>query len=148
MDFLYEVWTFTVQLVEGMWFLPSYRYVFLLAAVSFIGAWVKQQPFRRHLWKRHHWLALTQFLFIVAATFVGEFWPAGSVRGPDSAPVPNPTGNVLLDVVAFGSLASGLFWVWNMKGFRWWAVSLIVMAEVLLLVALFVAGMAVSGDWI
>jgi hypothetical protein len=35
-----------------------------------------------------------------------------------------------------------------MKGFRWYATSLMVLVEVLTWGALFVAGMSVSGDWI
>jgi hypothetical protein len=35
-----------------------------------------------------------------------------------------------------------------MKGFRWFAVSLVTVLEMILFGAFFVAGMAVSGDWL
>jgi hypothetical protein len=42
----------------------------------------------------------------------------------------------------------GAFWVYKMKGLRWFAVSLVGLLEVIILSASFVAGMSVSGDWL
>jgi hypothetical protein len=46
------------------------------------------------------------------------------------------------------SILLGGFWVYRMKGTRWFAFSLVAVLEVILLGAFFVAGMAVSGDWL
>jgi hypothetical protein len=35
-----------------------------------------------------------------------------------------------------------------MKGFRWYAASLMAMAQLITYGALFVAGMSISGDWL
>jgi len=50
--------------------------------------------------------------------------------------------------VAYGSLASCGFWIWRMKGFRWYATSLMALAELVTWGALFVAGMSITGDWL
>jgi hypothetical protein len=46
------------------------------------------------------------------------------------------------------SLALAAFWVFRMKGVRWFALCLVIMLQLILLGALFVAGMAISGDWL
>lgn len=48
----------------------------------------------------------------------------------------------------YASLASCGFWIWGMKGFRWYATSLMALAERVTCSALFVAGMSVTGDWL
>ena len=35
-----------------------------------------------------------------------------------------------------------------MKGFRWFAASLMALVEVITFAAIFVAGMSISGDWL
>jgi hypothetical protein len=126
---------------------PPFCFAFLLAAISLIGAAQKQRPFRTRLWKPHHWLAFTHLLFFAAAIVVG-------VLGEN--PVTNPTINhpadktakLYLGALTYGSLASCGFWIWRMKGFRWYATSLMVLAELITWSALFVAGMSITGDWL
>lgn len=124
-------------------FSRPFSFVFLLGAISFIAAALVQRPFRRHLVKGHHWLVLTQCLFFPAAIAVGVFW-----SNPLADPAIAHHGNLWLDVVTYGSLASCAFWVWRMKGFRWYAASLMTMAEVITWGAIFIAGMSVTGDWL
>ena len=71
-------------------------------------------------------------------------------------PITNPTvphqaieaGRRCLDVLMYASFASGIWWVWRMRGFRWFAVSLMLLAEVLVFCGLFISGMSVAGDWL
>src|SRR5262245_23454038 len=121
--------------------------VALVVSASFVWAALKQRPFHYRLWKPLHWLALSQLLFFPAAIAVGVLWPS-----PTTSPAlrhdPNRAAMLCLNVLWYASLASGVFWIWRMKGFRWFAGSLMALIELPTLGALFVAGMSVSGDWL
>lgn len=125
--------------------IPPVCFAFPLAAISLVWAGFKQRPLQTHLWKPYHWLVLTHVLFFVAAIVVGVLWPNPN---PTIAGDSNRFATMCLDAVAYGSLASCAFWVWSMKGFRWYATSLMVLAELITWGALFIAGMSVSGDWL
>ena len=127
--------------------MPPFCVAFILAAVSFVLAGIKQRPFKTRLWKPHHWLVATHLLFFAAAIDVGVL-SANPVVNPTIPHHADPIGRHALDALTYGSMASCCFWVWHMKGFRWYATSLIAMAELITFGALFVAGMSVAGDWI
>jgi hypothetical protein len=118
-----------------------------LAAISLAWAATQQRPLRKGLWKRHHWLVLTQTGFFGLAIGIGVIW-----ANPNTNPtIPHPANSPaepLLDCVFLGSILSCLFWIWRMKGFRWFAASLVALLEMPTFAALFVAGMSVSGDWL
>ena len=126
-------------------FFPPLLLAFAFAALSFLWAALKQRPFYNQLWKPYHWLVVTHALFFPAAIAAG-------VRRPNPTPSfyhpPSRSGMLCLDAVTYGSLLSCAFWIWRMKGFRWWAASLMVMAELVVWGALFVAGMSITGDWL
>jgi hypothetical protein len=126
--------------------LPPFAVAFAIAAVSFVWAGQKQSPFKRRLWKRHHWLVLTHLLFFAAAIVVGVRWanPITSYNLPHQAV---PIAKVLLDVLFYGSLASCAFWIWRMKGFRWYATSMMALAEVPVMGALLISAMSIAGAW-
>jgi hypothetical protein len=73
-----------------------------------------------------------------------------AVQIPGHSPYPreNQIGTVCLDILWCASFASCAFWVWRMKGFRWFAISLMALLELPILGAILVAGMSVSGDWL
>jgi hypothetical protein len=73
-------------------------------------------------------------------------FPAASSVRPDLKQ--NVMGHRLLDGLFYLSVATSAFWVWRMRGLRWLAVSLLVLQQVILIGAGFVAGMSVSGDWL
>jgi VanZ family protein len=139
--------TFFVWGIEA-WVLPSPILLVGLLSLSII---IAVYSFRRRQVRTHwcpaYWLVFTQLLFYpliigVAAGFQGV------LRGPDQNPHTNPTGDHLLDVLLYTSLATACFWIYRMKGVRWLAVGLVVFQETILYGALFIAGMAISGDWI
>lgn len=113
--------------------------------VSVVAAFLRQQPFRARLWRTSHWLIFTQLLFFPAIIAVGVLFPAAS-----SWPHPqeNVAGERLLDSLFYVSLATSAFWLWRMKGLRWLSGSLLVLQQVILIGAGFVAGMSVSGEWL
>ncbi len=63
-------------------------------------------------------------------------------------PRENPTGSHILDALFYLSLATAAFWIYRMKGLRWLSASLLLLQELILVSAGFIAGMAVSGDWL
>ena len=126
---------------------PPLCFALPLATISFVWAGIKQQPFRRQLWKPYHWLVFGQLLFFVAAIAVGVLW-ANPITNPTISHPSNPSARLCLDALTYGSLASCGFWIWSMKGFRWCATSLMILTELITWGALIVAGMAVTGDWL
>lgn len=118
-----------------------------LAAIAFFWTgWIQRSPLFR-LWKPHHWLVFTHLLFFGAAIVVGVIF-AAPLTLPASLRQPNRTANLLLNLITVASFGSCGFWIWRMKGFRWFAASLMWMMEILVFGALFVAGMSVTADWI
>ena len=139
-------WTYSVWSLEGVVFIPPVFVILLSATVSLFLAFRKQRPFQNPLWKRSHWLVLTQLLFFPIVICVGALYPAD---GPSYLrSTPNSVANHVCDLLGLLSLALAAFWVYRMKGFRWFAVSLIIVIEMILFGAFFVAGMAISGDWL
>jgi hypothetical protein len=122
--------------------------VLLLTAVFgliLIAAVMHDKPFRKGACRRSNWLVLTQLVFFPLTVAVGALFPA-SGAGPYAKP--NVWGGRLLDASFYLSLASACFWVYRMKGLRWFAIGLIALQEVFVLCAGFVAGMSVSGSWL
>jgi hypothetical protein len=146
MDRIHTALRFSEWALEFM-IVPPICFAFVLVAISFVWAAQKQRPFQTRLWKPHHWLALTHLLFFPVAIIVGVIGgnPVTNPTIPHSA---SQTAKLYLDVVTYGSLASCGFWIWRMKGFRWYATSLMALAELVTWGALFVAGMSITGDWL
>lgn len=146
MEYVYTALRFSEWALEFLT-LPPACFAFVMAAISFVWAGQKQRPFQMHLWKSHHWFALTHMLFFAAAIVVGVML----ANTEPSADIPHSayrSGELMLDVVTYGSLVSCVFWIWRMKGFRWYATSMMVLAELITIGAVFIAGMSVSGDWL
>ena len=103
------------------------------------------RPFKAGLWKPYHWLVLTHLLFFPAAISTGVLW-----SNHDRRMISPAEGRALigLQVMFYASLASSGFWIWRMKGFRWFAAGLMMLLELAIAGAVFIAGMSVSGDWL
>jgi hypothetical protein len=75
-----------------------------------------------------------------------------SYRGAWGNSGTNPTlripGQALAGCCDLPSIVSCGFWISRVKGFRWFAVSFLLRAEVITWGAFVVAGMSVSGDWL
>ena len=145
-DFAKYFWTYSVWSVEFLFLFPQILLIFLAATASLSISFWRQRPFQHPLWKRSHWLVLTQLLFFPIVICLGILYPA---NGPSSLrAAPNSTASVACECLGWLSLALAVFWVYRMKGFRWFAVSAVAVLETILLGAFFVAGMAISGDWL
>ncbi len=126
---------------------PPVCFVFALAAVSFVWAGQKQRPYQTRLWKPYHWLVLTHLLFFPAVILVGVLC-ANPVTNPTIPHQTDRSARFYLDALSYGSFASCAFWIWRMKGFRWYASSLMALIELPTFGALLVAGMSIAGDWL
>jgi hypothetical protein len=128
-------------------FVPPICFLFGVAAISWVWAAQKQQPFRRGLWKRYHWLMLSHAVFFLAAIALGVIW-ANPNTNPTVPHSVNQMASRSLDLVLYGSIISCLFWIWKAQGFRWYASSFLALAELPIWGAVFVAGMSISGRWL
>jgi hypothetical protein len=148
MNDFYTMLKFSVWAIEAPIFLPPLMFASALAVIGLFWATIKQQPFRTHRWRPHHWFVFGHLLFFVAAIAIGVFGAHPSPTLPPLRTPPISAAEHALAVVWYGSIASCVFWVWTMKGFRWFAASLMLLTETVVFGALFIAGMAVSGDWL
>jgi hypothetical protein len=146
MHYLHTALRFSEWAIEFVT-MPPLCFVLLLSGISLVCAWVSQQAFIADRWRPFHWLVVCHALFFAAAIAVGVFG-----ANPNSKPAlphpPNPTAVFCLYVVVSSSIVSCGFWIWRMKGFRWFAASLMVLSQTMTCGAFVVADMAVSGDWL
>ena len=111
--------------------------------ISLTLSYLKQRPLQNPSWTKSAWLVLTQLLFFPLAVLVGVLY-----HGDATTRSPNPIGVAALDYVDYLSLGMAVFWVYRMKGLRWFTLSLVATIEVILFAVSFVCGMATSGDWL
>jgi len=120
--------------------------IFLSGTVSPANFVLEATSMQNPLWKRSHWLVSTQLLFFPIVISIGVLYPAD---GPSYLrSTPNSTANHVCDFLGWLHWHWRLFWVYRMKGFRWFAVSVVTVLEMILMGAFFVAGMAITGDWL
>lgn len=139
MGLKYALWA-----LESM-ILPPLCIVFPRAVISLVWAWRRQEPIKKRLWRPVHSLVLSHLIFFAAIIFIGTLYPA---EGEPSARIIHPGADKALEVLFYSSLVSCAFWIWRMKGFRWFAASLMAAIECPIVGALFIAGMSVTGDWL
>jgi hypothetical protein len=138
----YALWA-----VESM-ILPPLCILLPLAVVSLVWAWRRQQPMKGQLWKPVHWRVLSHLFFFAATILVGTLYPAEGWPYGGLARAIHHRAEGAISVLFYGSVVSCGFWIWRMKGFRWFAASLMAVIECPIIGAVFIAGMSVSGDWL
>jgi ABC-type uncharacterized transport system fused permease/ATPase subunit len=144
--FAEHFWTYAVWSLEFLFVIPRILIIVLIATISLALACWTQRPFQNPLWKNSYWFVLTQLLFFPIVISIGVLYPA---NGPSYLhPTTNSVANNVCGFLGLLSLALAAFWVYRMKGFRWFAVSLVTILEMILFGAFFVAGMAITGDWL
>jgi len=121
-------------------------FVTLALAANLALALKHKWPFRDDRWKNEYWLAFVNLLFfpiIVAIGVVGAVNPSIVPRPkPSTALVWTDNGTVIV------SVALCVFWVYRMKGLRWFAFAIELIQLWILMGAGFITGMALSGDWL
>ena len=141
---------------NGFWWLfrqgLQFLYVWPMSLVTLalganvVASLVYKWPFHSQRWKKEYWLAFLSLLFIPATTVVGV------VGWIDPGMVPQQKPSVALEWIDNGLsiafIVLGVFWVYRMKGLRWFAVSFMLIQLWILLGVGFMTGMALSGVWL
>ena len=131
----------------GILALPKVRLIFIVLVIVLFVSLAWQRPLDRKVWKRYYSLVFGQMFFYPAIIAIGVLYRASSSPTLHLAKV-NPFVDSTLDVLFGLSLVSGLFWICRMRGLRWVAFCLVLLQQVLLFGAFFIAGMSVTGDWL
>ena len=131
----------------GILALPKVGLIFIVLMIGLFVSLAWQKPFERMVWKRYYSLVFGQMCFYPAIIAIGVLYRAISSPTQHLAKV-NPFVDWTLDVLFGLSLVSGLFWICRMRGLRWVAFCLVLLQQVLLFGALFIAGMSITGDWL
>lgn len=127
--------------------IPGFRYALLVLCLGLIISAIWRKPFQRTLWKPHYWLVLTQLLFVPALCAIAVLY--GVVPDPTKPfPKENAVADWSINILVFLSLLLIIFWVYRMKGLRWFAFCVLAIQEVFVFGAMFMAGMSISGDWL
>ena len=139
-----------VFLVYSQWslealLLPPTLIATIVLTGSLVAAFPSQKPSHDGLWRHHYWVVFSQLIFFPVVIVIGVLFRVVDPGPPYHA---NVMGERLLDLCFLLSLATGCFWIYRMKRLRWLAASLVLLQEIPLLCAAFIAGMSVSGDWI
>lgn len=88
-------------------------------------------------------LVLLIFLSVVVVGALGRVdWDQNSFSGPNSR------GLVACKILAVSSLSASAYWIFQMNGKRWFAISLTAIQVAMLAGAYIVAGMSLTGRWI
>ena len=143
-QFAGRFWTLSVWSFQALLHIPPFLPILIFACLSLALALWKQRPFQNPLWKRSHWFVLTQLLFFPVVISLGVLYPASSPSFYHAQSVASRA----CDLLSWLSVALAGFWVYQMRGFRWFALSVVGVLEIILMGAFFISGMAVSGDWL
>jgi hypothetical protein len=138
-------WTYLRWSLEFL-YVPPFVYGTLLIGLSFIASAIRQRPFFKPIWKKTYYIVVLQFLLFPATLAVAVLGRVDWQQVP--FPGPNRWGLRSEDFFALGSLIVSGYWVWCMKGLRWFALSLAMLQLWLLAAANFIAGMSLSGKWL
>jgi hypothetical protein len=138
-------WRFFQWSVEFLFVWPFW--LVTLALVANLGAvLVRKWPFRQDRWKNEYWLVFASLIFVPITISIGV------LAGIDPGKVPRPKSSTLAfwtsNILFFASIALGIYWVWRMKGMRWFTLAVVLLQLWMLMGAEFISGMALSGDWL
>jgi hypothetical protein len=143
--FLVTFWAFFRWSLDFL-FIPPLVYGTLLLGLNFVGSVFLQRPFSKPLWRTNYSIAVLQFWFFPATLAIAVLGRVDS-QGVH-LPGPNKLGLGAEYVIAIGSVIIGGYWVWMMKGLRWFALSLAMLQLWLLVVANLIAEMSLTGNWL
>jgi hypothetical protein len=114
--------------------------------LSLVAPAIRQRPFQKPIWKQTYAIVVLQLLFFPAVLTIAVL---GRVDGQQPHfPGPNYWGLRAEALIDFGSLILGSYWVWRMKGLRWFASSLSALQLWLVAAAGFIAAMSLTGTWL
>ena len=138
-------WTYLRWSLEFL-YEPPFAYASLLLSLNFLASVIRQRPFHKPIWKQTYFIVVLQFLFFPSVLAVAVLGRVDWQQVP--FPGPNKWGLRLEDLCDLGSLILGVYWVWRMKGLRWFALSLVILQLWLLGAVGFIAAMSLTGTWL
>jgi hypothetical protein len=121
---------------------PGWVCLLVIIAAGTIFWWHK--PYRKGLWKKSYWLVLAQLLFYPAIMIAGKFFqldPSYYLMNSKR----QTTGFWTIDCLFIISLALSIFWVWWIKGFRWYIFIFVSVLQFLLCSAWLFSGFEITG---
>ncbi len=117
-----QIWQyFQLMFIPLFWVvqIPYIGWGFLLIIIVVGTLFWWHKPYQKGLWKQQYWLVLTQLLFypaVMAAGWLFQLEPPYYLLNSKR----QTTGFWITDSLFFISLALSIFWVWRIKGFRWY----------------------------
>ena len=127
-----------------------YAWPMLLVTLGLLAnlglALTHKSPFRHDRWKKEYWFAFLSLLFIPTTLAIGVVGTIDPGKVP--RPKPDPFAVWSSNGLFVASVVLGIFWVYRMKGLRWFALAVALIQLWILMGASFIAGMALSGDWL
>ena len=141
---------------NGFWWLfrqgLEFLYVWPMSLVTFalganlVAALYHKWPFHPERWKKEYWLTFLSLLFIPVSSVIGI------VGWVDLGMVPPPKPSAVLMWIDNGCFVAstmlGIFWIYRMKGLRWFALSIGLIQLWILMGVGFMTGMALTGHWL
>jgi hypothetical protein len=135
---LYSYWSLGFPFSWPLWLVTA-------ALVANLGlALMRMWPVRRDRWRMKYWLVLFNFLFFPATVAI-------AVVGTVPIDVPQRKNLPALwttEGMFYVAVLIGIYWIYRMKGLRWFALSIFLIQLWTLLFASFVASMALTGTWL
>jgi hypothetical protein len=114
----------------------------ILLTLNLLASLILQRPLQSPVWKKQYSLVIMQFLFFPATL------AAAAAGQPSAFSSPNYWALRALDAFLIGSVAVGGYFVFRMKEMRWFAASVVLLQLWILASASFIAGMALTNDWL
>ena len=114
---------------------------FWTALVSLVATFYMQRPLRSAHWHWWNWLSLAQFLFCFPMLVLGV------VYFYDGQSPVNQTAESGIGFLLLSSLPVATFWVYQMKGTRWFAFFLMAVQQLIIATTWLVSWWAITGLW-
>jgi hypothetical protein len=144
--FRWSFWWLFRQSLEGLYVWPLCLVTLALVG-NLVGALIYSRPFGRERWQRQYWLIFLSLIFIPITIAIGGI---GGIDPSFLAPRPKPSAPLVWtnNGLFVASVLLGIFWVYRMRGLRWFASAFALIQLWMLPWAGLIAGMALTGDWL
>lgn len=144
LDFVRTFWRYVIDTVQFL-IVPPYVAVTIILLAGVAISLVFDRAIGHNVTKSTYWIAFAQFLCLPATLAIAATGPVDRLAVPYH---PNQLGLWASNILFVVSLCLGAYWIWKMKSHRWFTTSVVLVQLWLLVVAGFVAGMALTGDWL
>ena len=111
--------------------------------ISLVWASKRQRPLASPAWRNYYWLSLMQSIFFPAFIWVSVIAPYDYGHAKE-----NPLAHWAMPILCFAALALAAFWIFRMRGLRWFAASLMGVQLGITMGGFGIAVLATSGVFI